>query len=166
MMRAEPIRSLSARDLHYELQKLYAAYAECIDDGDLEQWPEFFTEACLYKIVPRENYDRNLPLAIWLSESKGMLKDRVVTIRQTSMYAPRYMRHLISGISARDWQGDVLAVQANYLVLETLMNEFTRVFNAGRYIDQIVVENDRLKFKQKLCVFDSVIVPNTLVFPI
>lgn len=159
-------RNLSPRDLRLELEEVYAEYCGCIDDRDLDRWPEFFTDQCLYKIIPRENYRRGLPLATWLSESKGMLKDRVVTINQTSMYGPRYLRHLVSGIRIKGWDRETLDVQANYLVLETLMDDVTRIFNAGRYIDKLVEEDGRLKFAQKLCVFDSIVVPNSLIYPI
>src|SRR5436190_11536433 len=158
--------AMTAHELRGELDELYAQYAGCLDDRDLDQWPELFTEKCVYKIIPRENYRRGLPLATWLCESKGMLMDRVVAIRQTSVYAPRYLRHLVSGIRIKGWEGDTLSVQASYLVLETLVDDVTRIFNAGAYLDRLVVDGGRLKFKEKLCVFDSIVVPNSLIYPI
>ncbi len=166
MEAASDFANLSTRHLRLELEELYAEYAGCIDDDELESWPEFFTERCVYKIIPRENYRRGLPLATWLSESKGMLKDRVVTIRQTSMYAPRYLRHIVSCIRVGGWEGGVLDVRANYLVMETLMDDVSRIFNVGEYIDKLVVEDGGLKFKEKFCVFDSIVVPNSLIYPI
>ncbi|HTP95063.1 MAG TPA: aromatic-ring-hydroxylating dioxygenase subunit beta [Burkholderiales bacterium] len=166
MSAIEDLRSLDRRDLRIHLDELYADYCACLDDGEFERWPEFFTEDCLYKIVPRENYDRGLPLATWLCESRGMLQDRVVAIRQTSTYAPRYVRHIVGASRVGAWHDGAIAVQANYLVLETLVDDVTRVFQAGRYLDRIVAEDGRLRFREKLCVFDSVLVPNSLVFPI
>ena len=145
---------------------LYAQYAACLDNEEFERWPDFFTDTCTYKIVSRENFDRGLPLATWLCESKGMLLDRVTAIRRTSMYAPRYMRHIVSGILIKELCDDALIVHANYLVLETLVDALTRVFQTGRYVDTIVGGNGRLQFSEKICVFDSVLVPNTLVYPI
>jgi 3-phenylpropionate/cinnamic acid dioxygenase small subunit len=158
--------NLSARDLRLELEALYADYIGCIDEGNLDRWPDFFTDHCVYKIIPRDNHRRGLPLATWLCESRGMLKDRVVTIRQTQLHAPRYLRHLVSGIRFGEWRNGVLGVRANYVVVETLIDDVTRIFNAGQYVDEIVEEGDRLKFKQKLCVFDSIVVPNSLIYPI
>ena len=166
MNAVKDFQSMTAHELRGELDELYADYTGCLDDRELDMWPEFFTEKCVYKIIPRENYRRGLPLATWLSESKGMLMDRVVAIRQTSMYAPRYLRHLVSGIRIKGWEADTLSAQANYLVLETLVDDVTRIFNAGVYLDQLVVEGERLKFKEKLCVFDSIVVPNSLIYPI
>jgi len=166
MNATKDFRGMTTHQLRGELDDLYADYIGCLDDRDLDKWPEFFTEKCVYKIIPRENHRRGLPLATWLSESKGMLMDRVVAIRQTSMYAPRYLRHLVSGIRIKAWEADTLSAQANYLVLETLVDDVTRIFNAGTYLDRLVVENGRLQFKEKLCVFDGVVVPNSLIYPI
>ncbi len=152
--------------LRFEIEDLYAAYAECLDDGELERWPDFFTDECLYKIIPRENYERGLPLAVMLCESKGMLQDRVEALRRTSVYAPRALRHLLSGIRIKGHEDGLIRVQASYAVLQTLTDEETRVFNAGKYLDRLVRDGGELKFKEKLCVFDSVVVPGSLIYPI
>ena len=162
----ESFQNSEERNPRLQIEELYAEYAACLDGEEFERWPDFFTDACCYKIIPRENHDRGLPLATWLCDSKGMLQDRVAAIRQTSMYAPRHMRHIVSGILIKRRVGDTFVVQANYLVLETLVGEFTRVFQSGRYLDQLVLDDGKLRFCEKLCVFDSVLVPNTLVFPI
>ena len=152
--------------LRLELDDLYTAYAACLDDGELERWPEFFTDECRYEIVPRENFDRGLPLALMRCESKGMLVDRVAALRRASVYAPRALRHLISGIRVTAGGDTDLRAQANYAVLQTLPDEETTVFNAGRYIDRLVREAGTLKFRERLCVFDSILVPGSLVYPI
>lgn len=157
---------MNLQDLRFEVEELYYDYVECLDDDELERWPEFFTDECLYKIVSRENFERDLPLATMLCESKGFLKDRIITIRQTSMFAPRSMRHLVSNIRVKGQEDGAIRVQANYAVLETPLDEHTRVFNAGKYLDKLVREDGRLKFKEKLCVFDSVLIPASLIYPI
>lgn len=157
---------MDLRDLRFEVEDLYAEYVECLDDGELERWPEFFTDECLYKIIPRENFERGLPLALILCESKGMCQDRIEALRRASVYAPRALRHLVSNIRIKAQEADGIRVQANYAVLQTLTDEPTQVFNAGKYIDRLVRAAGRLKFKEKLCVFDSVVVPGSLVYPI
>ena len=159
-------RGLGARELRLELEALYAAYAGCLDEERFEEWPDFFVVDCLYKIVPRENFERGLPLATWLCEGRGYLEDRVTAIRRTMVYAPRYMKRLITGIEVRGWAGEVLEVRANYAAFETQLDSVTQVFNVGRYHDRIVVEGGALKFKEKICVFDSALVPNSLIYPL
>ncbi len=166
MSAVERYLTLNSRDLRLELEELYAAYTACLDEERFEEWPEFFVEQCLYKIVPRENFERGLPLATWLCESKGYLADRVTAIRKTAVYAPRYVRRMVSGLRVLGWKEGMLEVRANYVALETLQDELTRVFNTGQYRDKLVVEEGRLKFKEKLCIFDSLLVPNSLIYPL
>jgi len=152
--------------LRLELEDLFAAYAACLDDGELERWPEFFTDDCRYEIIPRENFERGLPLAVVRCESKGMLIDRVAALRRSSVYAPRALRHLVSGVRITGVEGDVIRAHANYAVLQTPPDEHTSVFNAGRYLDRVVRTDSVLKFAERLCVYDSVLVPGSLVYPI
>jgi 3-phenylpropionate/cinnamic acid dioxygenase small subunit len=159
-------RALPSRELRLELEALYADYTGCLDEERFEDWPGFFVEDCLYKIVPRENFERRLPLATWLCESKGYLLDRVTGIRKTSVYAPRRIRRIVSAIRILGWSGDVLEARASYAAFETLLDELTRVFNVGEYRDKIVVEGSALKFREKICVFDSQLVPNSLIYPL
>jgi 3-phenylpropionate/cinnamic acid dioxygenase small subunit len=163
---AERFLALNASELRLELEELYAAYTACLDEERFEEWPDYFVEQCVYKIVPRDNFERGLPLATWLCESRGYLADRVVAIRKTAVYAPRWIRRMVSGIRILGWKDGVLEVRANYLAVETLQDELTRVFNAGQYRDKLVVEDGRLKFKEKLCIFDSILVPNSLIYPL
>lgn len=156
----------NSADLRCEVETLYAEYQGCLNEERFEEWPDFFVESCLYKIIPRENFERGLPLATWLCESKGYLSDRVVAIRKTSVYAPRFIRRVVSGIRIRGWRGDLLEVRADYAAFETLLDELTRVFNVGVYHDLIARENGHFKFKEKICVFDSMLVPNSLIYPL
>jgi len=160
------LRQESPAALRAAAEALYAEYLGCLNEERFEEWPDFFVERCLYKIVPRENFDRGLPLATWLCESRGYLKDRVVSIRKTSVYAPRYIRRIVSGIRICGWKGDLLEVRADYAAFETSLDDLTRVFNVGAYHDLITVEDGRLKFQEKICIFDSMLVPNSLIFPL
>jgi len=153
-------------ELRLEIEDLFTAYAAVLDGDALETWPDFFTDDCFYQIIPRDNYERGLPLALIRCESKGMLRDRVFAIRETMMYEPRYLRHLISGIRITGQDDRGWRVEANYVVFETPLHELSRVFNVGRYLDRVVRDGDQLKFAEKLCVFDSLLVPNSIVYPV
>jgi 3-phenylpropionate/cinnamic acid dioxygenase small subunit len=166
MTATESFLTLSRRDLRLALEELYAEYVACLDEERLEEWPEFFTDDAVYRIIPRENFERGLPIATLHCESKGYLKDRVVAIRQTAVYAPRYIRRLVSNIRILGWRDEELHVRANYAAFETLRDELTRVFSVGRCHDMLVVADGRLKFKEKLVIFDSELIPNSLIYPL
>ena len=148
------------------LQKLYNDYASSLDDGPLGEWTEFFTEECLYLIQPRDNYDAGLPMAVVRCESRGMLRDRVTAVQETIMFEPRYLRHHITNIEADDASSDEFQVRANYSVIEVLNDDLPRILSAGRYLDTIVLEDGLLRFKEKRVIYDSVLVPNSLIYPL
>jgi 3-phenylpropionate/cinnamic acid dioxygenase small subunit len=166
MAASENFRTLSRRQLRLEIEELYAEYVACLDEERFEEWPEFFTDDTIYRIIPRENFERGLPIATLHCESKGYLRDRVVAIRQTSVYAPRYMRRLIGNIRILGWQDNWLEVRANYAAFETLRDALTRVFSVGRCHDKLVDVGGSLKFKEKLVIFDSELIPASLVYPL
>lgn len=152
---------------HRELEELYNRYGQLLDDGPLEEWPDLFTETCNYQIIPRDNFDEGLPLAIMRCESRGMLQDRVRSVQETIMYEPRYLRHQITNISASMQPSGALNVVANYLVIEVLLNELPKLLSVGRYLDTVVRDTDEmLRFMEKRVIYDSVMVPNTIVYPL
>jgi salicylate 5-hydroxylase small subunit len=152
-------------DDRVRVEELYARYAACLDDRRFEEWPDFFTDDCTYRIVPRENYDRGLPLATLSFESKGMLRDRVYAVTETLFHEPYYTRHLVSGFII-DVDDAGYHVRANYLVVRTKAGALSELYSAGRYVDHIIDDNGTLLFQEKLCVFDSELIPNSLIYPL
>jgi len=152
--------------LQMEIDQLNAAYAAALDEKRFDDWPLFFVEDGHYKVQARENFDRGLPLALMALESRGMMKDRVYGITQTIYHAPYYMRHVVSPAQVTAQDGGVVGAQANYAVFRTRPGGASEVFNVGRYIDRIERTADGLKFASRLCVYDSEMVLNSLIYPI
>src|SRR5260370_13700380 len=111
---------LPAIQRRLEIEGLYAAYAHCLDADRLEEWPEFFTEDCAYRVTSAENVEAGLPLGIIYATSKNMLIDRVMALRRANIYEPQRYRHLISGLRIEGGRGDALDVAANFLVVRTM----------------------------------------------
>jgi salicylate 5-hydroxylase small subunit len=152
--------------LRLEVEELYARYVACLDQRRYDEWPEFFTEECVYKLQPRENFERGLPLCTLWFESRGMLQDRVYGITQTLFHQPYYQRHLVSGLTIAAIEDGSIRTEANYLVVRTKKNEPSEVFNCGRYLDRLARVDGRLLFREKIAVFDSELVPNSIIYPI
>ncbi|SER30150.1 aromatic-ring-hydroxylating dioxygenase subunit beta [Sphingobium sp. YR768] len=158
-MTADPLIQL-------RIMQFYAAYASCVNDGRYGDWPDFFTETAWYRVVARENYDRDLPLSTLSLKGRPMMKDRIYGIESTIFHAPYYQRHLIGLpmiLAASDGRFDV---EVNYTVIRTKRDVAAEIYSVGRYIDRIVEVEGVLKFEQKFCVFDNDIIPNSLVYPI
>lgn len=151
---------------YHALLTLYADYAAVLDSGAWERWPDFFLDDCIYKLQPRENFDRGLPLATMALESKGMLRDRVYGIRETLFHNPYYQRHVVGAPMVKEIRGDSIAAEASYAVFRTKQDHLSEVFNVGRYVDEIRRTSDGLRFASRLCIFDSEMIPNSIIYPI
>lgn len=166
MTTGEKYLAMGKHELRLELEELYADYVDCLDSERYEDWPKFFTEECLYRIVPRENQEHGLPIATVHCESRGYLMDRVQAIRKTAVYGPRYIRRLVCNIRIVGWKDGLLEARARYAAFETMRDDLTRVFSVGEHRDRIAVVDGRLLFREKLVVFDSELVPNSLIHPL
>ena len=151
---------------YHALVQLYADYAFAVDSGDWSLWPEFFVDACSYRLVPRENHERGFPLATLAFESKGMLRDRVYGIKETLFHDPYYQRHVVGPPRVRARQAGRIHTETNYAVFRTKLSEPTTVFNVGRYLDEIVRTPAGLRFAVRLAIYDSELIPNSIIYPI
>ena len=152
--------------LQHEVDQLKARYAAARDEKRYKGLPECFVEDARYKVQARENFDRQLPLALIALESKGMMKDRVYGITQTIYHGPYYMRHVVSPAMVMEQDDGVVRAQANYAVFRTKPGSVSEVYNVGRYIDELVREDGVLRLRQRCCVYDSEMVLNSLIYPI
>ena len=159
-----------ATNLNFEdwlaLTQLYADYASAVDSGTWDLWPEFFTDDCVYRLQPRENHERGFPLATLSFTSKGMLKDRVYGIRETLFHDPYYQRHVVGTPVVREVEEGRFRCEANYAVFRTKLSEPSTVFNVGRYLDVVVRTPAGLKFARRECIYDSEMIPNSIIYPI
>lgn len=152
--------------LRHDIADLLAAYAACIDGARHQEWPEFFTDNGWYRIVARENYDRDLPLSTLSLKGKAMMKDRIYGVESTIFHAPYYQRHVIGLPQIHVDEAGLFHVEANYAVFRTKRDACAEIFSVGRYVDTVVYSEGRLKFSQKFCIFDNDIIPNSLIYPI
>jgi anthranilate 1,2-dioxygenase small subunit len=89
-----------------------------------------------------------------------------MAVRQTTVYATRFMRHAITNVRITESPDGSIAARANFAIYETFEDTITRLFAVGRYIDTIVPSGDILLFRDKLCILDSNVVIGSLIYPV
>ena len=152
--------------LRHELRDLYDDIADALDDDRVEALPDYFTDDCLYRVTTRENHDQGLPGALMYCDGIGMLRDRILAIRETQVYEPRSWRHFISCLRVLEAEGEVIRARANFLVTESLSDADPTVFAVGRYLDTLVRRGDRLRFKERIAVLDNHHIRRSIVMPV
>lgn len=153
-------------EIRHRVEQFHADYCAVLDANDIEAWPAFFEENGVYRLIARDNKESGMTLCLMLCEGMGMLKDRAYAIAHTEMFAPRYVHHNVSLIRIVGVEGNVVTSEANYQVFETLIDEPTKILQVGRYRDQLVLTGDRVLIRERECVFDTVVVPNCVVYPV
>jgi salicylate 5-hydroxylase small subunit len=149
-----------------EIIQLNAKYASVLDQAQWNEWIDLFVDDCVYKIQPRENFERGFPLATLALLSKGMLKDRAYGISETLFHDPYYQRHVIGVPLIHTIKDQIIYCESNYAVFRTKLSQETTVYNVGRYIDELLITKQGLKIKSRLCIYDSEMIPNSLIYPI
>jgi anthranilate 1,2-dioxygenase small subunit len=157
---------VNAQQLKFEAEELFSAYAHALDDDRVEEWPEFFTEAGNYKIIGRDNVELKLPMATMLCTSKAMMMDRVVAIRNASVYSQRYLRHSVTSVRVVSQDAEGCGVVAAFAVFQTLQDEPTKVFVVGKYTGKMVFVDGKAKFQSLNVIYDTLQIPGLLVIPI
>ncbi len=159
-------KSVLTPELRLDVQEFYARYAECLDGGRLQQWPEFFLETYVYRITTRRNLRLGPDEDITSIASRAAMFDRIVAIGQSEDYEPYMQRHTISNFRIQAASAQELRTQANFQILQTFPDQRTEFFLSGSYNDRVAVSAGRLHFREKICMLDSDIAPVSLTYPI
>jgi anthranilate 1,2-dioxygenase small subunit len=153
-------------DLHSGIQELIAEYCECIDEDRLEQWPELFADPCRYLVIGRASHEAGMRQGVMYAASRGMLLDRVFSIRRANIFEPHRYRHVVGPIRPKDVQDGIAVVHTHFLCARIMHDGGTTLFASGRYLDRIDVAAAPFRFKERIVVLDSEKVDTLLAIPL
>lgn len=149
-----------------DLISLNADYAAAIDDNRLEDWPSFFTEQCFYRITTAQNYARNLPAGLVYADSRQMLVDRVLSLRQANIYERQSYRHIIGLPLIQSEDGGLAKVRTSFVVLRIMRTGETEIFASGNFLDSVVRVDGQLLLQRRDVICDSQRIDTLLALPL
>ena len=154
------------KDVASLINHVQNAYARCIDNGNLEAWPDFFEENCTYKITTADNYSQGLEAGVIFANSRGMLLDRVASLREANIYERHVYRHFLGQpwIVSED-AGEVHS-ETSFFVARIMRDGTTDVYATGRYIDIYRLNRDAPKLRERIVVCDSSRFDTLLALPL
>ena len=142
-------------------------YAHALDDGDIDRWPEFFTEAALYHVTTRENHEQGLPIGIMRCSGRGMMVDRVKAFHTANIFEPHCYNHIVGPVATTPGKSPgSVASRCNFQIVRIMEDGRMDLFATGKYLDEIVVEAGVAKFSERIVVLDSRNVDILLVVPL
>jgi anthranilate 1,2-dioxygenase small subunit len=148
------------------INRLHGEYTRCIDNGNLESWPDFFEEDCIYKITTADNHAQGLEAGLVFANSRGMLRDRVASLREANIYERHTYRHFLSlpWIASKD--AALIRSETSFFVARIMRDGSTDVYATGRYIDVLVVSGSNLSIRERIVVCDSSRFDTLLALPL
>ena len=139
--------------LQIAVERLHARYVHALDADNLEDWPSFFTENGRYRIATAENEERGLPLPVLSAEGRGMMRDRIQSLRHANIYEPQRYRHIVSAVLVEKISAREARSAANFMVIRIMQDGATLVFASGRYVDRIALSE--MKYAERVVICDS-----------
>jgi anthranilate 1,2-dioxygenase small subunit len=160
--------------------QLVVECAGAIDDDRLDDWPNFFSEDCVYRIETQESHARGWPIGLMHCEGRGMLRDRVLAIRHGNVFDPHRYRHVLSlprfapttvtPAPLQESSGAKLAFGARVLtsfnVTRVMQSGEMSLFAVGTYDDVFVEVAGELLIHERVVLLDSRALDTLLVLPI
>ena len=146
---------------------LCAAYADCIDDDRLEEWPDFFLEQCLYKVTTADNHAKGYQAGIIYADTRAMLVDRVFALREANIYERQRYRHILGMPLIRSEADGSVSAETSFLVVRTMREGQMDVFVAGIYLDRLRRnEAGAWRYAERIVVCDSQRFDTLLAIPL
>ena|SRR5262249_50312842 len=145
---------------------LNARYAEAIDEGRLEEWPDFFTDDGKYRVTTAENVAQNLPLSLIYATSRAMLRDRVRALREANIYEAQRYRHMLGPSRIEPAESGALRVRTSFMVARIMHTGETTLFATGSYVDRVVLDGEAARFAERTVILDSRQIDTLLAIPL
>ena len=155
-----------ADDVAGVIGQVQAAYARCIDNGDLDAWPEFFAEQCIYKITTADNHSQGLEAGVVFANSRAMLVDRITSLHEANVYERHAYRHFLGLPWIKSQDGRRVASETSFFVIRIMRDGTTDIYATGRYLDLYSLETTSPKLIERIVVCDSSRFDTLLALPL
>jgi len=158
--------TMDAQAIRLGVQELIGDYAERIDEDRLEEWPDLFAEECKYLVIARSNYEAGMRQGVLYAATRGMLLDRVFSIRRANLFEPHRYRHVVGPIRLKSVEDGTAVVHSHFIVARIMHDGTTTLFATGRYLDRIDVTAEPYRFRERIVLLDSEKIDTLLAIPL
>src|SRR4029077_332880 len=136
--------------------ELNAVYARVIDNEQFEEWPKLFLDPCLYKLTTAENVAAGLEGGLIYADTRGMLEDRISSLRKVNIYERQRYRHIVGLPVVLGQANGAAELAAPFLIMRFMRDGTPDVFAPGCYRDNLKPDaGGSLKFQERIVVCDG-----------
>lgn len=151
--------------LYIKTQLFLSNYAQLLDNKKLNEWTGLFDEDCKYVVTTKQEHNLKRQLHVINCSNKNMLRDRISGIEKAVFYREREQRRLV-GSPNITVEKDEISGQAPFALYESYGGNSSKIIATGEYRVLIRVDSNRLVIAELICVVDSPIFPDSLIYPI
>lgn len=151
------------------IDTLQADYIRSLNSKDMTGWLACFAPGNgQYECSTSESDEQELHLPLMLDDCYARLQDRVLFITEvwSGTYTDYATRHFVQRLNVRRGTDGLYQVTTNFLVAYTTTQRQTEILVAGRYEDEIAVDETAAAFVKKRAILDTITTPRYLVYPI
>ena len=153
-------------DTFLTIVRFQAEYARIIDNDALEQWPDFFTDPCVYKITTATNFAKGYELGVVYARSRGMLTDRVTALREANIYERHTYRHIIAMPVILSDSDQGVRCETSFVVVRIMHDGVTDLYASGKYLDLYKRDGNGVRIAERIVVCDSQRFDTLLALPL
>ena len=154
-------------DLIFSISQALTAYARCLDEDRLEDWPDFFADDCTYRITSAQNMRDGYEASLIFLNSKGMVRDRVSALRTANIYERQAYRHLIGQPFLVSQDGARVVSEAPFMVARIMRDGTTDLFATGCYRDTWRLgAGGKVELIERIVICDSSHIDTLLALPL
>jgi anthranilate 1,2-dioxygenase small subunit len=133
--------------------------ARLADDQDFLGWMNLFADDGEYSAITNENL-KYKGLRLFRDVGRAALHQRVAFLLGLWQVPRAKSTHLVANIEVSAGEGpDEASAVSNYLIARTGELEHTKLHAAGRYQDRFVRQDGAWRFKERLVIVDSNLLP-------
>lgn len=152
--------------LRERIAAFQAAYIRCIDNNELENWPDFFLPQCQYTVTTADNRRDGLAAGLIWANNRAMLQDRISALRHANIYERHSYRHIVGLPFIKSGQAGSASAETPFMVARIMHDGTTNLFCTGVYHDVYDTTGDVLHLQSRIVVCDSSRIDTLLAVPL
>lgn len=152
--------------LREKIAAFQAAYIRCIDNNELENWPDFFLPQCQYTVTTADNHRDGLAAGLIWASNRAMLQDRISALRHANIYERHSYRHIVGLPFIKASLAKTVSAEIPFMVARIMHDGETSLYCTGVYHDVYDTDADTLRLQSRIVVCDSSRIDTLLAVPL
>jgi anthranilate 1,2-dioxygenase small subunit len=125
-----------------------------------------FADPCRYLVISRSNHEAGMRQGVMYAASRGMLLDRVFSIRRANLFEPHRYRHVVGPIRVKEVEGNVAVVHSHFIVARIMHDGVTSPVRDRTLSGPDRCLDDAVPVQERLVVLDSDKIDTLLAIPL